>query len=370
MVAPHTTIWDLDPHTRAKHAILGRYLRAWTPILSQGGFPEIVYIDGFAGPGRYSKNEEGSPVIALKAALEQTVPLTATLRYLFIEKDPKRAESLNALVLAETLPTNFKVTVRGGVTFEDAYNDLVKAGALGGRRSPPTFAFIDPFGWSGVPFNIVADILSRPSCEVLITFMYEELNRFLGHPDQEANFDSYFGTTAWRRIVPIADAKERNRALHDLYLSQLRSAAHAKYVRSFEMRNKRDVTDYFLFFATNNLLGLKRMKESMWKVDEAGEFTFSDATDPNQLVLFTKTPEFALLEKVILQRFAGKTVKVAEIEEFVLAETSFRETHYKTQVLRPLELSNPPRITVLGASPKRRRGTFADPATLLRFEGA
>ena len=28
------------------------------------------------------------------------------------------------------------------------------------------------------------------------------------------------------------------------------------------------------------------MKEAMWKVDPLGEFSFSDATDPNQRILF------------------------------------------------------------------------------------
>ena len=57
MAAPKQTIWKLEPHTRAKHEILKRYLQAWI-ILSQGRFPEILYIDGFAGPGEY---EGGKP---------------------------------------------------------------------------------------------------------------------------------------------------------------------------------------------------------------------------------------------------------------------------------------------------------------------
>jgi hypothetical protein len=48
------------------------------------------------------------------------------------------------------------------------------------------------------------------------------------------------------------------------------------------------VTDYYLFYATNELLGLEKMKEAMWKADESGEFRFSDATDPNQLVIFER----------------------------------------------------------------------------------
>ena len=79
------------------------------------------------------------------------------------------------------------------------------------------------------------------------------------------------------------------------------------------------------------------MKEAMWKVDESGEFTFSDATDPNQMVLFSKSPRFDDLERRIMTQFAGQEASVGEIEEFVLSETAYRETHYKRQVLKEME---------------------------------
>ena len=65
MAAPRKTVWELEPHTRAKHEILRRYLQAWMVILSQGRFPEILYIDGFAGPGEYAGGETGSPITPL-----------------------------------------------------------------------------------------------------------------------------------------------------------------------------------------------------------------------------------------------------------------------------------------------------------------
>jgi hypothetical protein len=109
------------------------------------------------------------------------------------------------------------------------------------------------------------------------------------------------------------------------------------------------------------------MKEAMWKVDESGEFMFSDATDPNQMVMFTKSPRFDDLTKQILARFAGQQPSIGEIEEFVLADTAYRETHYKRHVLKELESANPPRIEVLGAPTIRRRGTFGDPSMRVRF---
>jgi len=363
--APKTTLWSLDPHSRAKHAILRRYLQAWMPILTRGGFETIAYIDGFAGPGLYDGGEDGSPLIALKAALSASI--TGKLLFLFVEEKPPRADHLRALIDDLALPPNFVVHVEGGRHYEPAFEDFRRRHFGSAGRLPPTFAFIDPFGWTGAPFSIVRYILGQPKCEVLVTFMYEEINRFVGHPDQTANFDSFFGCGDWREGIGLAGARDRNRFLHDLYLRQLKDAAGARYVRSFQMCNTSGVTDYYLFYATGSLTGLKKMKEAMWAVDPSGEFTFSDATDPRQLVLFRSTPRYEDLCRQILTRFAGRVATVGEIEAFVLAETAFCDTHYKRQVLRPLELADPPRIAVPNAPPGRRPGTFASPDLRIRF---
>jgi hypothetical protein len=47
-----------------------------------------------------------------------------------------------------------------------------------------------------------------------------------------------------------------------------------------------DSTKRLLFFATNNELRLKKIKEAMWRVDESGTYTFSDATDLISLCFF------------------------------------------------------------------------------------
>ena len=69
MTSIRETHWDIEPHTIAKHRILRSYLDAWLPIMTRWN-GRVVYVDGFAGPGQYKGGEEGSPVIALKAAVE------------------------------------------------------------------------------------------------------------------------------------------------------------------------------------------------------------------------------------------------------------------------------------------------------------
>src|SRR5579884_1856275 len=105
MAAPKTTVWKLDPHTRAKHEILRRYLQAWTPILTQGGFPKVAYMDGF-------------PIIALKAALDHSNRISGQVIFVFVEEKQDRAEFLRQIVQSMSLPKNFVVEIHGGKTFE------------------------------------------------------------------------------------------------------------------------------------------------------------------------------------------------------------------------------------------------------------
>jgi hypothetical protein len=59
----------MAPHTGAKHQIIQKYVAAWYPILSRWN-GRVVFIDGFAGRGRYNDGSEWSPQIALHTLLD------------------------------------------------------------------------------------------------------------------------------------------------------------------------------------------------------------------------------------------------------------------------------------------------------------
>src|SRR6476469_2919399 len=116
---------------------------------------------------------------------------------------------------------------------------------------------------------------------------------------------------------------DRKNSLHDLYRNQLISSANARYVRSFEMLNDRGASDYYLFFATRNLLGLKKMKEAMWRIDPDGGVRFYDATNFDQHVLFEPKPNTSLLRRMIEAQFTRTRATVGDIERFVIEDTAF-----------------------------------------------
>ena len=81
------------------------------------------------------------------------------IRFVFIEKDKRRADNLQEIIDGFDFPENFRTEVLGGEEFEEAFRKVLRS--YGEKGLPPTFAFIDPFGWSGVPFSIVAQIMKH-----------------------------------------------------------------------------------------------------------------------------------------------------------------------------------------------------------------
>jgi three-Cys-motif partner protein len=361
MATPKETIWDIEPHTIAKHKILEHYLKAWFPIISRYN-NTINYIDGFAGPGIYSKGESGSPIIALNVANEHTAELNGNLNFLFIEEDEERAENLNGEIAKLKLKANFNIKVVND-TFYETTDSILKNFEKEGKILAPTFIFIDPFGFSGIPASVIAGLLKNPKVEVFINFSVDSINRFIGTDEANKHIAELFGTEGVIELIKSSN-ENRIRDLKDLY--QLMLAECAKFVRYFKMRNNDNRVIYYLFFCGNNNLGHLRMKEAMWRVSKEGDFSFSDSTNPNQIVLFTKEDFGNEVFILIKDKFQFIKVDVEEIKHYVEDETPFLDKHL-TQALKFGEQNNLINIDEMKRDgSKRRKGTFPE-GTLINF---
>lgn len=126
------------------------------------------------------------------------------------------------------------------------------------------------------------------------------------------------------------------------------------------MIDNRGRTAYYLVYGTRSIDGVKAMKYAMWKVDPSGGVSFSDRL-AGQEVFFTEDNLITSpLRQAILDQFRGATVKVDAVEHFVLARTPYRETHYKKQVLKPLQDEG-----LLTVSNQRTYGTYPSGSALV-----
>lgn len=204
-------------------------------------------------------------------------------------------------------------------------------------------------------------ILRFPSCEVFVNIMVEFINRFLEHPNEliTSHFPETFGT---RDVLRIADQPgDRLNSILSLYKSQLRQ--HAKFVGRFDMHGRSDRKTYSLFFGTNAPKGFEKMKEAMWAVDKDGGSKFSDS-DPTPTSLFNAWSYEPLWED-LMTKYAGKRVKMSELDQFVIEETDFLPTHAR-KILKDRESQNV--ITAEALPGCQRRGkTFASDKVMVTF---
>jgi len=356
MSIPNTTLWDIEPHTVAKHEILRRYLGAWFAIQDKYN-PRIVYLDGFCGPGRYRGGEPGSPLIALDVAINHRKGLSGELVFWFVDVHQDRIDHLKKELGNLQTPKHFIISADCG-RFDKILTSALDALAMENAAPAPTFAFIDPFGFSGIPFRLIERLLSYPKCEVFITFMADSVNRWLilDNPVDRNHLKELLGTEEIECI--LSNSTRRIEQIRDFYQAQLKSAA--RFVRYFEMRNEINRPIYYLFFASNNRLGHVKMKEAMWRVDSSGIFCFSDATDPKQHVIFNE-PDLGSLRDDIRRHFGNqKGVDCREICLFTEDDTAFIRTHMNA-VLAGMESDKTLLVNPLKADgSKRRKGSFPD----------
>lgn len=355
MAKPMEPLWDIEPHTKAKHEILKRYLDAWIPILAKYN-PRIIYLDGFCGPGRYKGGEDGSPIIAIKKALNHFDRLqNREISFVFIDEREDRIEHLKSEIASMTIPKNFSIFTQVS-EFEQTTGRILSDLKSKHLNLAPTFAFVDPFGFKGVPYSLIKELLSNPKTEIFINIMAEFINRFVEHPDPATrqHIIDLFGTDQALEI--IAKGGDRLEALRQLYQTQLQACA--KYVRYFEMRDEQGRLIYYLFFASQHPLGFIKMKEAFWKVDPESGFHFSDATNPAQMILLSVDPSQDLV-KQIEHQFTGKRIEVSIIQKFVEEETSYIAKHMR-QALNIMETEGKIKVDALKSDGKKRTRGFPE----------
>jgi three-Cys-motif partner protein len=258
MAVPKTLLWDREPHTKAKHDMLGVYLGAWFPIIaSRYADTGATCAEGFSGPGEYTDHSEGSPLIALRAAnTPEVAKHSTTLRMVLVEERADRLDHLVALIDAKHLRRAGRdITPICGTCEADLLPALDQVGAWAG----PLFVNLD--GWGvDTPYDIVRRVGASKSSEVMITFGPQFFTRFAALEDLSAG-DIVFGEAGWRDVADVGDGPAKKQFLVDRYRARLHDAGFI-FTLTFEMLDEGG-HGLFLVFGTANRLGLEKMKDAM-----------------------------------------------------------------------------------------------------------
>lgn len=350
--------WYYREHTRAKHILLEKYLVAWMPILGKGS-SRICYFDGFAGRGEYIDGTLGSPTIALKVADRLNKYFDKLICY-FIEKDKDNFNNLRDVLEREQSSIANRQKIEVECQNEEFANviDRIFDSLEEGYVLIPSFFFVDPFGFSGIPFSTIARILRNPKTEVFFTFMVRDIARFIELPELEETFNSLFGTGRWKDI--LATSQKPEVALIDLYRQQIHDVAKAKYSYPFRVCTSEKVqTLYYLLHVTNNYKGHSIMKQIMFNQSALGNFAYLGPQDvaARSQMRFFEINSIEELKDYLLKRFVGREISYDRIQEEVCdpwySEPPYVDKHYR-EALRQLETEQ--KIKVNRISSKTSRG--------------
>lgn len=358
-------VWERAPHTKAKHDILTRYLGAWFGIFGRSKYHRrVMVLDGFAGPGHYHDGEPGSPVLTLNTLLDhQSLAHFGDTEFTFVfnEWDEERFASLQAVleqVKSNRVPWPKNVRV---LPYNKNFQELAR-GILDsvptGKQLAPTFAFIDPFGYKDVPMALIRDLVSHPSCELFIYFDFNSVNRFANAGIVDPHFAALFGCDDYKNAP--TESRARAQFIHDLYERQLHKECDFAHVCSFKMLNESGHTGSYIFFCTRNDRAYDKMKQAMWVLAPGGGYEFHDRL-AGHLVLFEDEANTGPLQDELAQHFAGHTVPVQDIIDYVITKTPFHSGQVKVKTLKPMQQAG--RIS---SPDQNRRGTFPD-GTVIEF---
>jgi len=251
-----------------KHRIIDSYA---PPFIGKTGKwstdNRVAFIDGYAGPGRYDDEEEGSGAMLLRHAKERaSVPRNVELH--FVEEDVETIDKLRQVVESEG--KSVTVTVNDG-DISTHLPDLLKR-----CEGVPLFVYLDPCGLL-IPFDEVVRIFDRPgghgapATEVLINFSAVTLRRVAGHLTSvnavEATLvrmDEVCGGEWWRQAwldkLPDKDAAEQ--AVVYGYAAKFAEKAGAgHWVIDVRPRVGRKPL-YYLVFASRHIDGLELFGEA------------------------------------------------------------------------------------------------------------
>ena len=183
-----------------KHRLLAEYLFATSHAWKK--WPNRVFIDPFAGPGRIqvageSFTRDGGSVIACRMLAERKTPFTKMLIGDLIEERSlackRRLHALGAPVVSFTGPA------------VETVKDMVRAVPRGSL----TMAFIDPYNLELLAFSIIEE-LAKLKVDLAINFSTMDLQRNvdLEFDSERARFDIV--APGWQRDSAVQVASKQN----------------------------------------------------------------------------------------------------------------------------------------------------------------
>jgi len=273
-----STSTTLEAHSRAKVELFKEYLAIYLNIMQRAvGIDHLMFFDICAGEGVYADGGKGSPVMIMEtikdhyfANEKQCLRIHVELNdpgLSKVEKGRKKIERVEEAVTKLFRPSNVQVSfsARG---YTDILGDVQrKVDALGPKER--AIVFIDPWGYKEIkPLDLV-QLMKNGRTEVLLFLPTSDMHRFARKALSDDEFPGGVPLREFLLTLYAGDSPDTSTALEfaGSLLQRFKLLPDIKYVDKFTL--ERGTGRYFcLYFFTSHRLGLRKMVEAKWRIDE------------------------------------------------------------------------------------------------------
>ncbi|MCR9095062.1 MAG: three-Cys-motif partner protein TcmP [bacterium] len=283
----------IEAHSRAKHAILDRYVERYIEVLCalpQRESIHLTLVDGFAGGGLYWNNDEqalhpGSPLIMLDAveraervvnerrmAQGQRTLLRVKAEFFFVDINKGNVECLKKVLAESRFADRVGEDVHVLAGAFESHAERIISRAEGSSRAGRSLFLLDQYGYKDVPVPLLQKILGRlPNAELLVTFAVDSLTQYLSEKNLESH-KRVFDEVGLSGLVDLEGALEERSQEHGWrWLIQhqlagaLRKGSGAAYMTPFFNVSETSHRAYWLVHLCQSQRANMEMKALHWE---------------------------------------------------------------------------------------------------------
>jgi len=353
-------LWLYEPQTKIKHFVFGEYFDKWVAIV--GKWNELNYFDCYAGSGAYIENDEifwGSPVIAAEVIEKNKENLGRKVNIVLIEQDQENIANIERIFKFKNLKAE-PIIIRGD--FDTEINNILDSVK---NNLKPTFFFIDPFGFR-IKFQTLQRIMAIPKSEILLNFMFTQVNRFL-IDELEETLNGLFGSADWK-VLRSLKGEDREQGIVSLYRTQLKQISRFVFPYRISFPQK-DRTYFYLFHLTNNLKGCSIMKSAFAKFNY-GNVEFSGPKHGALSLFDHEDLKAGEIQDFLLNKFKGATITYGDVLSEIIDTIPYLEKDIYAAIkgmekIQNIVVQRNPELTATG-----RKRSSIEANDVLHFQGA